>query len=274
MTSLFLLLSLCLLTFTPTEAQPKPTSKSKPKPKPTPGKGKGKGNGNGNDDDNMYNMTDDVDPGPICPEVSGEGYCGANNLIGGEQCGNYGIFDYSYCGADTAGTPHCFAFVWCDSVVKNCTCTSECGEFEACLLSCWPYPVCTPVCGNPNMPLMPSFNDAPYYDLNTPSDTCLNETDTGLSVDIALRDIHFERDSTYSTYMKRLQATSTPETSLMTPLNIILASVAILMLILVSLRQIRSTPQPRFTALPTSSEHLGDLELEEKVSSKSEPVSL
>jgi hypothetical protein len=264
-TSLFIF-SLCL---TVTEAH-----KPKPKPKPNPNR-----KGNGNDD--MYNVTDDMigDDGPICPIVPGEGYCGANNLTAGEPCGNYGIYDFSYCGADTAGTPQCFAFSWCDSSIRNCTCNSDCGEFEACLLSCWPYPVCAPLCGNPGLPLSPSYQDAPYYNLDTPSDTCLNATDTGLSVDITLWDVNFERDSTYSTYMKRLHASSTSEpstSSLMTPLNIVLASVAILMMILVSLRQFPSTPspQPRFTALPITSEHLGDLELEQRISSKSDPVLL
>jgi hypothetical protein len=267
------LLTLCL---TISEAH-----KTKPKPKPKPG------HRNGIDDDysysNMTNITDDTasDDGPLCPFIPGEGYCGALNYTTGQGCGNYGIYDYSYCAADTAGTPYCFAFSWCDSAVKPCNCTSDCGEFEACLLSCWPYPVCAPLCGNPALPLAPSFNDAPYYNLDTPSDTCLNESDTGLSIDISLREINFDRDSTYSTYMARLHSSSTSETSLfsslMTPLNLTLAFAAILMAILVSLRQFNSAPvatEPRFTALPISSEHLGDLELEQKISSKLEPVLL
>lgn len=225
--TLLLLLSLSV-------ASDSSSDKPKPKPKPKPSDPV-QGNGNGG----YYETTDAPTATPSLPSDPFISFCHSTGP--GTQCGTQGYKDLSYCSVDTSGETVCVADQNCDTISPSCTTNLDCATGQVCaeLASpCTPSLVCHNLCGFLQAaPLVP--DPASYYaDTDAANNVCYGEADL-LSDQLDM---------------------SSPSSSIspfLTPLNVVLASLAAVLLVIFSIQRISggSSGEVKFNQLPTSSQH-------------------
>ena len=94
-----------------------------------------------------------------------------------EQCGDDGIYGYSFCLNDVEGSPHCFSNALCNNL-PPCSSSSDCPTNYLCTSIC-NSTVCSPLCGSVVGPIDAYFADAPYYPDTTTR--CFDQSDTPLN---------------------------------------------------------------------------------------------
>jgi hypothetical protein len=236
--ALFLLLSLSVRSDSSSDS-----SKPKPKPKPKPSNPE-----QGDGDGGYYETTaapSMSNIGTISPTIGATkpfiSFCHSSAL--GTQCGTQGYHDFSYCGVDADDAPVCIAEMSCNTTSPTCTSNVDCSTGQVCALlasPCEPAMLCHNLCGTlQDSPFTPEASEYYAY-ADTANNRCYDETDLSMKLELS-----FDASSSLS--------------PLLTPLNLVLASFAAVLLAILAVQRTYlsySSAEPKFNELPTSSQHL------------------